>query len=77
MIIFRKDFFDIALDDCSVRDDRCMLEDEDVHLHADPFELFAHATSFLGYKVVLLGRYNAQVCILQICPFAIPQPLRK
>ena len=24
------------------------------------FELFAHVTSFFGYKVVLLGRYNAQ-----------------
>ena len=24
------------------------------------FELYAHVTSFFGYKVVLLGRYNAQ-----------------
>jgi hypothetical protein len=24
------------------------------------FELFAHATQFFGYKVVLLGRYNGQ-----------------
>jgi hypothetical protein len=54
-----------------------MLENEDMHLHADPFELFAHATSFLGYKVVLLGRYNAQVCILQVFPFAAAQPRRQ
>eukprot|EP00960_Hanusia_phi_P026501 746286-Hanusia_phi.AAC.2 len=25
-----------------------------------PFDLFAHATYFFGYKVVLLGRYNGQ-----------------
>ena len=24
------------------------------------FELFAHVTQFFGFKVVLLGRYNAQ-----------------
>jgi hypothetical protein len=24
------------------------------------FELFTHMTSFLGYKVVMLGRYNGQ-----------------
>ena len=24
------------------------------------FELFAHVTQFFGYKVVLLGKYNAQ-----------------
>ena len=24
------------------------------------FELFTHITKFFGYKVVLLGRYNAQ-----------------
>ncbi len=27
---------------------------------ASPLELFAHATNFFGYKVVLLGRYNGQ-----------------
>jgi len=27
---------------------------------SSPFELFAHATHFLGHKVVLLGRFNAQ-----------------
>ena len=26
-----------------------------------PMELFAHATHFFGYKVVLLGRFNGQV----------------
>lgn len=38
-----------------------MLGREDAAMMADPFELFAHATNFLGYKVILLGRYNAQV----------------
>lgn len=28
-----------------------------------PMELFAHATHFFGYKVVLLGRFNGQVSL--------------
>ena len=31
------------------------------HLVPSPMELFAHATHFFGYKIVLLGRFNGQV----------------
>lgn len=40
---------------CMVADDR----HEDIHLDFC-FELFAHVTKFFNYKVILLGRYNAQ-----------------
>ena len=36
----------------------CMLGQQDYV--ASPLELFAHATHFFGYKVVLLGRFNGQ-----------------
>ncbi|EKX54435.1 hypothetical protein GUITHDRAFT_99914 [Guillardia theta CCMP2712] len=37
---------------------QCMLGNADPL--RSPFDLFAHATYFFGYKVVLLGRYNGQ-----------------
>lgn len=40
---------------CMVADDR----KEDIHLDFC-FELFAHVTKFFNYKVILLGKYNAQ-----------------
>ena len=36
----------------------CMLETHD--MVASPLEIFAHATYFFGYKVVLLGWFNGQ-----------------
>ena len=37
----------------------CFTGGEDITLDFC-FELFAHVTQFFGFKVVLLGRYNAQ-----------------
>mmetsp|Transcript_17403 Transcript_17403/g.16735 ORF Transcript_17403/g.16735 Transcript_17403/m.16735 type:complete len:173 (+) Transcript_17403:1-519(+) len=39
---------------------QCLCGDQDNHGGDFAFEIFAHATRFFGYKVVLLGRYNAQ-----------------
>lgn len=39
---------------------QCMSEVQDNYGLDTHFELFAHITRFFGYKVVLLGRYNAQ-----------------